>query len=110
MAGVLALLGRAGDLGRARGPRALVPVALRMPAVALDHAIANLSIKSWFPGGSYEGERVITVLLAVCGDRHGGDGPDGWYRWRFTTEARRTRKPPWPLRLVSCRVGTVSEG
>jgi len=66
MAGVLALLGRAGDLGRARGPRALVPVVLRMPAVALDHAIANLSIKSWFPGGSYEGERVITVLLAVA--------------------------------------------
>jgi uncharacterized protein len=35
-------------------------------AVAVYHAIANLSIKSWFPGGSYEGERVITVLLVVA--------------------------------------------
>jgi membrane protease YdiL (CAAX protease family) len=35
-------------------------------AVALYHAIANLSIKSWFPGGSYEGERVITVLLVLA--------------------------------------------
>lgn len=35
-------------------------------AVALYHAIANLSIKSWFPGGSYEAERVITVLLVIA--------------------------------------------
>ena len=35
-------------------------------AVALYHAIANLSIKSWFPGGSYQAERVITVLLVIA--------------------------------------------
>jgi hypothetical protein len=32
-------------------------------AVALYHAIANISIKSVFPGGSYEAERVITLIL-----------------------------------------------
>jgi membrane protease YdiL (CAAX protease family) len=44
-------------------------------AVALYHAIANLSVKSMFPGGSYEAERIIAVILAgaavivtiVCG-------------------------------------------
>jgi uncharacterized protein len=35
-------------------------------AVALYHAVANLSIKTWFPGGSYQGERVITVLLVIA--------------------------------------------
>jgi len=33
-------------------------------AVALYHAIANLSVKSIFPGGSYEAERVIALILA----------------------------------------------
>ena len=33
-------------------------------AVALYHAIANLSVKSMFPGGSFEAERVIAVILA----------------------------------------------
>ena len=28
------------------------------------HAIANLSVKSIFPGGSYEAERVIALILA----------------------------------------------
>jgi uncharacterized protein len=32
-------------------------------AVALYHASANLSVKSLFPGGSYEAERVIAVIL-----------------------------------------------
>jgi len=32
-------------------------------AVALYHAVANLSIKTWFPGGSYQAERIISVLL-----------------------------------------------
>jgi hypothetical protein len=34
-------------------------------AVALYHAVANVSTKSIFPGGSYPGERVISVILAV---------------------------------------------
>lgn len=34
-------------------------------AVALYHALANLSVKSMFPGGSYEAERIIAVLLAA---------------------------------------------
>ena len=33
-------------------------------AVALYHAVANLSMKSVFPGGSYEGERVMAIMLA----------------------------------------------
>ena len=33
-------------------------------AVALYHAIANLSMKSIFPGGSYEAERVVALTLA----------------------------------------------
>lgn len=35
-------------------------------AVALYHAIANLSIKSFFPGGSYEAERIIATILALA--------------------------------------------
>ena len=34
-------------------------------AVVFFHAIANLTFKSVFPGGSYESERIISVLLAV---------------------------------------------
>ena len=34
-------------------------------AVALYHAIANLSVKSMFPGGSYEAERIIALILAA---------------------------------------------
>ena len=34
-------------------------------AVALYHAIANLSVKSMFPGGSYEAERLIALILAA---------------------------------------------
>jgi membrane protease YdiL (CAAX protease family) len=33
-------------------------------AVALYHAIANLSVKSMFPGGSYPAERTIALILA----------------------------------------------
>ncbi len=32
-------------------------------AVALYHAIANLSIKTLFPGGSYEAERLLSLIL-----------------------------------------------
>ena len=32
-------------------------------AVALYHAIANLSIKTLFPGGSYEAERLVSLIL-----------------------------------------------
>ena len=35
-------------------------------AVALYHAIANLSLKSAFPGGSYEAERIISVIIAIA--------------------------------------------
>ena len=35
-------------------------------AVALYHAAANLSIKSCFPGGSYEAERLIAVILTLA--------------------------------------------
>jgi membrane protease YdiL (CAAX protease family) len=34
-------------------------------AVALYHAMANLSAKTVFPGGSYQGERVVSVILVV---------------------------------------------
>jgi membrane protease YdiL (CAAX protease family) len=34
-------------------------------AAAFFHAIANLTFKSVFPGGSYESERIISVLLTV---------------------------------------------
>ena len=34
-------------------------------AVVLFHAIANLTFKSVFPGGSYESERIISVILTV---------------------------------------------
>ena len=34
-------------------------------AVVLFHALANLSFKSMFPGGSYESERIISVLLTI---------------------------------------------
>jgi membrane protease YdiL (CAAX protease family) len=34
-------------------------------AVVLFHAIANLTFKSIFPGGSYESERIISVLLTI---------------------------------------------
>ena len=34
-------------------------------AVVFFHAIANLSFKSVFPGGSYESERIISVMLTV---------------------------------------------
>ena len=34
-------------------------------AVVFFHAIANLTFKSVFPGGSYESERIISVILAV---------------------------------------------
>jgi membrane protease YdiL (CAAX protease family) len=33
-------------------------------AVALYHAMATLAVKVFFPGGSYEGERVLALLLA----------------------------------------------
>jgi hypothetical protein len=35
-------------------------------AVALYHAIANLTLKSVFPGGSYEAERIISVIIAIA--------------------------------------------
>lgn len=35
-------------------------------AVALYHAVANVSIKTLFPGGSYHAERVISVMLVVA--------------------------------------------
>lgn len=34
-------------------------------AVVLFHAIANLTFKSVFPGGSFESERIISVLLTI---------------------------------------------
>jgi uncharacterized protein len=34
-------------------------------AVVLFHAIANLTFKSVFPGGSYESERIISVILSI---------------------------------------------
>jgi CAAX protease family protein len=34
-------------------------------AVVLFHAIANLTFKSVFPGGSYESERIISVILTI---------------------------------------------
>jgi uncharacterized protein len=34
-------------------------------AVALYHALANLSVKTMFPGGSYEAERLIALILAA---------------------------------------------
>jgi len=34
-------------------------------AVVLFHAIANLTFKSVFPGGSFESERIISVLLTM---------------------------------------------
>jgi membrane protease YdiL (CAAX protease family) len=34
-------------------------------AVVFFHAIANLSFKSVFPGGSYESERIISVMLTI---------------------------------------------
>jgi uncharacterized protein len=34
-------------------------------AVVLLHAIANLTFKSVFPGGSYESERIISVILSI---------------------------------------------
>jgi membrane protease YdiL (CAAX protease family) len=33
--------------------------------VTLYHAVANVSTKSMFPGGSYPGERIISVVLAI---------------------------------------------
>jgi membrane protease YdiL (CAAX protease family) len=34
-------------------------------AIALFHAMANLSTKTLFPGGSYQGERIMSLLLAA---------------------------------------------
>jgi hypothetical protein len=34
-------------------------------AVALYHALANLSVTSIFPGGCYEAERLIALILAA---------------------------------------------
>lgn len=35
-------------------------------AVALYHAVANLSLKCVFPGGSFEAERIISVIIAIA--------------------------------------------
>jgi hypothetical protein len=35
-------------------------------AVALYSALANLSVKSMFPGGSYHAERLIALVLAAA--------------------------------------------
>jgi hypothetical protein len=43
-----------------------VSAAALLFAVALYHALANLSVKSMFPGGSYEAERLITLILAAA--------------------------------------------
>lgn len=34
-------------------------------AVVLYHAVANLTVQSAFPGGSFEAERVISVIIAI---------------------------------------------
>ena len=43
-------------------------------ALALYHALANLSVQSMFSGGSYEAERLIALILAAMAARSGGRG------------------------------------
>lgn len=71
-------------------------------AVALYHAIANLSIKSMFPGGAYEAERVVALILAgaaaavtiVWGPRTLTRGSSSWpdaATWRRSRPDRPSR-------------------
>jgi hypothetical protein len=54
-------------------------------AVALYHAVANLSIKTMFPGGSYPGERLIALLLT---------GLAGVMVLRYWRIVKISRRPP----------------
>jgi membrane protease YdiL (CAAX protease family) len=60
-------------------------------AVVFFHAIANLTFKSVFPGGSYASERIIAVILAII-------AVIVTLVWgpRTLTRARQSSSPPMP--------------
>ena len=57
------------------------------PAVTLHRDMANVSTKNIFPGGSYPGGRIISVILAILAEivaLSWTRGRMGWFSTAFT--------------------------